>query len=152
MLANCRKYTQTSMKRLRAAYTNAYRIMHRIARNISACPHQVNHCVRTFDALLRNNLYRFIKRYATSSNFFILSLQMPVFYKSSLFLHYSRGRRLKTKVDFCVRSYLFRSIVSSFLASESVTQETVSSHKLSTIQQWGYFFWFFVIIFLPQYG
>ena len=39
--------------------------------------------------------------------------------------------------------------VSSFLVSESVAQQTVSSHKQSTIQQWGCFF---VIIFLPQNG
>jgi len=37
----------------------AYRIMHYILRNVSVRPHQVSHCVRTFDALLRNNLYRF---------------------------------------------------------------------------------------------
>ena len=54
-----RKYTQTSMKRLRAAYNNAYRIMHYIPRNASVRPHQVSHCVRTFDAMLKNNLYRF---------------------------------------------------------------------------------------------
>ena len=53
------KYTQGSMKRLRAAYNNAYRIMHSIPRNVSVRPHQVSHCVRTFDAVLRNNLYRF---------------------------------------------------------------------------------------------
>jgi len=47
------KYTQTSMKRLRAAYNNSYRIMHHIPRNVSVRPHQVSHCVRTFDALLR---------------------------------------------------------------------------------------------------
>ena len=51
-----RKYTQTSMKRLRAAYTNAYRIMHYIPRNVIVRPHQASHCVRTFDAVLRNNL------------------------------------------------------------------------------------------------
>jgi len=51
------KYTQTSMKPLHAAYSNAYRITHYIPRNVSVHPHQVNHCVRTFDALLRNNLY-----------------------------------------------------------------------------------------------
>ena len=28
--------------------------------SLSTSPHQVNHCVRTFDALLRNNLYRFL--------------------------------------------------------------------------------------------
>ena len=54
------KYTQTSMKRLRAAYNSAYRIMHYIPRNVSVRPHQVSHCVRTFDAVLRNNLYRFL--------------------------------------------------------------------------------------------
>jgi len=54
------KYTQTSMKRLCAAYNNAYRIMHHVPRNVSVRPHQVNHCVRTFGALLRNNLYRFL--------------------------------------------------------------------------------------------
>ena len=34
------KYTQTSMKHLRAAYNNAYRIMHYIPRNVSVRPHQ----------------------------------------------------------------------------------------------------------------
>jgi len=53
------KYTQVSMKRFRVAYNNAYRIIHYIPRNVSVRPHQVSHCVRTFDALLRNNLYRF---------------------------------------------------------------------------------------------
>jgi len=48
---------------------------------------------------------------------------------------YSRGQKFKAKVNFCVRSYLFRSIASFFLVSKSVTQETVSSHKQSTIQQ-----------------
>ena len=33
------KYTLTSMKRLRAAYNNAYRIMHYIPRNVSVRPH-----------------------------------------------------------------------------------------------------------------
>jgi len=69
------KYTQTSMKRLRAAYNNVYRIMHYIPRNVSVRPQQVSHCVRTFDALLRNNLYRFFIRCTSSSNFFIRSLQ-----------------------------------------------------------------------------
>jgi len=43
--------------------------MHHIPRNVSVRPHQVNHCVKTFDAMLRNNLYRFFKRCASSSNF-----------------------------------------------------------------------------------
>ena len=84
------KYTQTSMKRLRAAYNNAYRIMHYIPRNVSVRPHQVSHCVRTFDAVLRNNLYWFFVRCTSSSNFFIQLLQMSdAFYKSSFFLNYS---------------------------------------------------------------
>ena len=84
------KYTQTSMKRLRAAYNNAYRIMHYIPRNVSVRPHQVSHCVTTFDAVLRNKLYRFFIGCSSSSNFFIRSLQMSdAFYKSSFFLNYS---------------------------------------------------------------
>jgi len=84
------KCTQTSMKRLRAAYNNAYRIMHYTPRNVSVRPHQVSHCVRTFDAMLRNNLYRFFIRCTSSSNFFIRSLQMSdAVYKSSFFLNYS---------------------------------------------------------------
>jgi len=78
------KYTQTSIKRLRTAYNNAYRSMHYIPMNVSVRPHQVSNCARTFDALLRNNLYRFFIRCASSSNFFIRSLQMSdAFYKSS---------------------------------------------------------------------
>jgi len=85
-----RKYTQTSMKRLRAAYNNAYRIMRYIPRNVTVRLHQVSHCVRTFDAVLRNNLYRFFIRCTSSFNFFIRSLQMShAFYKSSFFLNYS---------------------------------------------------------------
>jgi len=70
------KYTQTSMKRLRAAYNNAYRIMYYIPRYISVRPHQVSHCVRTFDAVLSNNLHRFFIRCTSSANFFIRSLQI----------------------------------------------------------------------------
>ena len=84
------KYTQTSMKRLRAAYNNAYQIMHYIPRIVSVRPHQVSHCVRTFDAVLTNSLYRFFVRCTSSSNFFTRSLQMSdAFYKSSFFLNYS---------------------------------------------------------------
>jgi len=63
------------MKRLRAAYNNAYRIMHYIPRNVSVRPHQVSQCVRTFDPVLRNNLYRFFIRCTSSSNLFIRSLK-----------------------------------------------------------------------------
>jgi len=78
------------MKRSRAAHNNAYRIRHYIPRNVSVRPDQVSHCVRTFDALLRNNLHRFFVLCTSSSNFFIRSLQMSdAFYKSSFFLNYS---------------------------------------------------------------
>ena len=84
------KYTQTSTKRLHAEYNNAYRIMHYIPRNVSVRPYQVSHCVRTFDAVLRNNLYRFFIRCTSSSNFFIRSLKMSdAFNKSSFFFNYS---------------------------------------------------------------
>ena len=33
--------------------------MHCIPRKVSVRPHQLNHCVRAFDALFRNNLYGF---------------------------------------------------------------------------------------------
>jgi len=65
--------------------------MHHISRNVSVCQHQVNYCANTFDALLRNNQYRFLQRCASasSSNFFIRSLQMSdAFYKASFFLNY----------------------------------------------------------------
>ena len=84
------KYTQASMKHLRAAYNSAYPIMHYIPRNVSVHQYQVSHCVRTFDAVLRNNMYRVFIRCTSSSNFFIRSLQMSdAFYKSSFFLNYS---------------------------------------------------------------
>ena len=70
------KYTQTSMNRLRAAYNSAYRIVDYIPRNVSDRPHQVTHCVRSFDAMLRNNLYRFFIQCTSSPNFFIRSHQM----------------------------------------------------------------------------
>jgi len=68
-----RKYAHNNMKRLRVAY-NAYRIMHCIPRNGSVRPLRVNHYVRIFDALYRNNLCGFVQRCASSSNFFIRSL------------------------------------------------------------------------------
>jgi len=83
------KYTLTGMKRSGAAYNDAYRIIHYIRRKVSVHPHQVSHHVMTFDALLRNNLYRFLQHCVSSLNFFIRSLQMSdVIYKSSFFLKY----------------------------------------------------------------
>ena len=87
VLLNASLKDDVDIKRLRVSYNNAYRIMHYISRNVSVRPHQVNHCVRNFTAMLRNNLYRYFKRCATSSKFFIRSLQMwDLFYKTSFFL------------------------------------------------------------------
>jgi len=84
------KYTQTSMKHVRAAYNKAFRIMHCIPRNVRVCPHQVIHRITTFDTLLRNDLYRF-SRCACSSQFFIRSLRISdAFCKSLFFLNYLR--------------------------------------------------------------
>ena len=88
MLASCGADTRRPIEARTCC--NAYRIMHYIPRNISVRPHQVSHCVRTFDAVLRNNLYRFFIRCTFSSNLFIRSLQMSdAFNKSSFFLNYS---------------------------------------------------------------
>ena len=79
------KSTQTSMKPLYAAYNNAYRIMHYIPKNVSARPYQVSHCVRTFDALLRNNLYRFFIRCTSSSNFYSIASNVWCFLQIFIF-------------------------------------------------------------------
>ena len=123
------KYTQTSIKRLRAAYNNAYRTVHYIPRNVSVRPHQVSHCVRTFDAVLRNNLYRFFIRCTSSSNFFIRSLQMfDAFHKSSFFLNYStllNGRdRMQQLLVSC-----FGICVSSVLLLCSKNMWTLCTHQ-----------------------
>jgi len=57
-----------------------------ILRNARVCPHQRNHCVKTFCALLRNNLYRIFKR-CVSSKCLIVS-NVWCFYRSSFFLNF----------------------------------------------------------------
>jgi len=64
------KYTQASMKRLRMAYNDTYRIMHYIPRNVSVHPHQVNYYVKICDTLCRNYLYSFVRRCETSNFLF----------------------------------------------------------------------------------
>ena len=49
--------------------------MHYIPRNVSVRPHQVNHNVKTFDALFGNYVHDFVRRYKSSPNFFILLFQ-----------------------------------------------------------------------------
>ena len=96
------KYTQTSMKRLRAAYNNAYRIMHYVPRNVSVRPHQVNHCDTTIDAVLRNNLYWFFIWCSSSSNFFIWSLQMSHAFYKSLFSSIIQHSCMENKCNSCL--------------------------------------------------
>jgi len=40
------------VKGFRVAYSNAYRILYYIRKNVSVRPHQVTYFVRTFDALI----------------------------------------------------------------------------------------------------
>ena len=87
MLANCATNTHRlgSAYALHLSYNNTYQItgMHYTPRNKGCLE------TRRFDALLRNNLYRFLQRCASSFNFFIRSFQISdAFYKSSFFLKY----------------------------------------------------------------
>ena len=61
-------FTKSTMSRLRAAYNNAYRIMHNIPRFVSVRQYQVEDCVFTFDALYRRLLWSFTNRCLSSSN------------------------------------------------------------------------------------
>ena len=66
------------------------------------CPPAGDGPVRTFDVVLRNNLYRFFIQCTSSSNFFIRSLQMSdAFYKSSFFLNYQRSCMVETECSSC---------------------------------------------------
>ena len=93
-------HTDYGMKHLWIAYNNGHRIMHYITRNVSVRSHQVNHNVKTFDALFRNYLYGFVSRWEPSSNFLIQSLQMSdglILYTN---LHFSSNlTRLYDDVD-----------------------------------------------------
>ena len=124
------------MKRLHAAYNNAYRIMHYIPRNVSVRPHHVNHCVRTFDAMLRNNLHRFFIQSTSSSNFFIRLLQMSdVFYKSSFLLNYSTllyGGQMQQLSMNC-----FGVCVSSVLLLCSKDMWTLCTHQAQKVRSAG---------------
>jgi len=73
-----------SSKRVRVTYNNAYPILHYISRSVCVRPHHATHFVTKFDVLIRNNLYVFMQRWASSSNSFIRSLDLlpDTFYKS----------------------------------------------------------------------
>ena len=63
--------------------------MHCIPRNVSVRPHQVSHCVRTFDAVLRNNFVLIFYTMHIFIQLFIRLLQLSnAFYKSSFCLNY----------------------------------------------------------------
>jgi len=89
------KYTDTSLKRLRIAYNNVYRIMQYVLRNVSVLAHTKLTLSQDFDVLFRNNVCGFVKQCASSSNFFIriftsnFMLHMSnAFYKYSFFHNY----------------------------------------------------------------
>jgi len=69
----CCKYKQPGIKCLRVAYPTTMPIavshfaFYPLEYNV--CPHRVTHFVRTFDALIRNNLHSIFQRCASSSNF-----------------------------------------------------------------------------------
>ena len=73
----------SSIKRLRVAYNNSFRILHGIPRYISARERQVSHNITTFDALMRKSAFAFINRCGTSSNNLISSLMVSGCYLDS---------------------------------------------------------------------
>jgi len=82
----CCNYTWSSMKYIRVSYKHICRILHYFPRNVSFGQHQATYFVRTFDSLIRNNLYAFVQRCAFRYNFFIGSLQLfDVLCKSPFF-------------------------------------------------------------------
>jgi len=89
-----------------SAYNNAYEIMQYIPKNVNVHSYQVNHCVRTFDAFLKNNLYSFFKHCASSSDFYIhLLLMSAASYKPLYFLNYLKllygGEQLQYLLGHC---------------------------------------------------
>ena len=84
------KHTSDCYNRLRVAYNNAFRIIHRIPRNVSARHQQVIDGIVTFDALIRKNLFSFVQRCTASSNQCLKAImQSDCFCKSSYVIRYN---------------------------------------------------------------
>ena len=85
-------YKKSSMQRLRVAYNDAMRILLKIPRGGSASQMFVTSGVSTFHALLRNLMFKFMKRLEESRNGIIVVLVNPTLscarYTSSLRVHW----------------------------------------------------------------
>ena len=57
------KFKISSLNRVCIVYNNSFRILHNIPRQESARTRQIQSNIKTFDALIRNYLYSFLKRY-----------------------------------------------------------------------------------------
>ena len=75
-----------SIRRLRVAYNNAFRMIHGLPRHTSPSVQQIFFNVLIFNALIRKSLFNFVKRCRTSTNHWINALMISdVFYKSKYF-------------------------------------------------------------------
>ena len=68
------KFKISSLNRVRTAYNNSFRIPYNIPRQESARTRQIQSNIKTFDALIRNYLYSFLKTCNNSSNVYISCL------------------------------------------------------------------------------
>ena len=78
----------SSIKRIRVAYNNSFRILHGIPRYISAREKQVCNDITTFDALIRKSVYSFINRCLCSTNSLTKSLMASDCYLQSPYVKY----------------------------------------------------------------
>ena len=84
------KFKISSLNHVRIAYNNSFRILHNIPRQESARTRQIQSNIKTFDALIRNYLYSFLKRCNNSSNVYISCLMSSdALYKSIFWINYS---------------------------------------------------------------
>ena len=67
-------YNKSSIKKLYIAYNNVFRMLHRLPRDCSASAMFVNSHVKNCSAIIRNLVYRFIRRLELSENGIILSV------------------------------------------------------------------------------
>ena len=84
------KFKISSLNCVRIAYNNSFKILHNIPRQESARNRQIQFNTKTFDALLRNYLYLFLKRCNNSSNVYISCLMSSdALYKSIFWINYN---------------------------------------------------------------
>ena len=81
-------YNSYSIRRLRVACNDAFRMIHGLPRHTSVSVQQIFN-VLTFDALIRKSLFNFVKHCRTSTNHWINALMnSDVFYESKYFHMY----------------------------------------------------------------